>query len=252
MKNAIIARRLMCSKEKAAEKATHDFTVHLSHELLTPLTTIKSYSEMLMDGEISDSETQKEFYNTINSETDRLTHLIRTLLNVSKIEMGNLTLNKGLVKSDWLFEDSVAAVEGAALKKNISIQRNLPDHFPPLVGDKDQLKASLINILGNAVKYTPENGNIQFSVREQKDNVVFDVIDTGHGISPEDLPNIFDKFYRSKNPQISEEQGTGLGLAFTSEIVRLPDGDIEVVSELGKGTRFTVKIPKEEYRLESQ
>ena len=240
------------TKEKEAGKATQEFTAHLSHELLTPLTTIKSYSEMLMDGEIEDSETQKEFYNTINIEIARLSRLIKDLLNLSKIEMGSMTLDKGLVKSDWLFEDCIAAVEGTAREKSISIHRHLPDNFPSLIGDKDQLKGAIINILGNAVKYTPEKGEIHFELSEQDNMVVFDIKDTGYGMSEEDLSRIFDKFYRSQNPQITDQQGTGLGLAITSEIVGLHEGEIKVKSELGKGTYFKVKIPKEEYYLGKQ
>jgi signal transduction histidine kinase len=240
------------TREKEAAKTTREFTTHLSHELLTPLTTIKSYSEMLMDGEVEDTETQKEFYNTINGETTRLSRLIKDLLDLSKIEMGSLTLNKGLVKSDWLFEDSIAAVEGAAQQKNISIQRHLPDNFPALFGDKDKLKVAVINILNNAVKYTPENGEIDMALREEDSSVVLDIRDTGHGMSEEDRSHIFDKFYRSSNPQIAEQQGSGLGLALTSEIVGLHEGEITVQSELGHGTHFMIKIPKGEYYLGKQ
>jgi len=253
--NALIGKIIIfnnVTREKAAEKVTQEFAAHLSHELITPLTTIKSYSEMLMDGEIKDSETQKEFYNTINTETARLSRLIKDLLNLSKIELGSLTLNKGLVKSDWFFGDCITAVEGAAQQKNISIQKHLPDNFPSLIGDKDQLKAAVINILSNAVKYTPENGEIHFSLREENNMVIFDIKDTGYGMSEEDLSHIFDKFYRSSNPQIVEQQGTGLGLAITSEIIGLHEGEIKVQSELGNGTHFTIKIPKEEYYLGEQ
>ena len=235
--------------EKVAEKATLEFSAHLSHELITPLTTIKSYSEMLMDGEIEDHETRKEFYNTINSETARLSRLIKDLLNLSKIQMGSMSLNKNLVKFDSFFKDCLAAVEGVARKKNISIQMSLPDNPPSLVGDKDQLEGAVINILSNAVKYTPEKGRIDFELKEENNMVVFDIKDTGYGMSREDMSHIFDKFYRSNNPQISEQQGVGLGLAITSEIIYLHEGEIEVESELGHGTHFTVKIPKGEYYL---
>jgi signal transduction histidine kinase len=240
------------TREKEAAKTTREFTAHLSHEMLTPLTTIRSYSEMLMEGEIEDTETQKEFYNTINGETSRLTRLIKDLLDLSKIEMGSLTLNKGLVKSDWLFEDSIEAVEGAAQQKNISIQRHLPDNFPALFGDKDKLKVAVINILNNAVKYTPEKGEIHVALREEDSSVVLDIRDTGYGMSEEDRSHIFDKFYRSSNPQIAEQQGTGLGLALASEIIGLHEGEITVQSELGHGTHFMVKIPRGECYLGKQ
>jgi len=237
------------TREKENAKAVQAFTAQLSHELMTPLTTIRSYSEMLMDGEVKDNETQKEFYNTINGETARLTLLIKDLLNLSKIEMGSLLLNPERVKSDGIFEDCITAVEGSARKKNISIQRDLPDNPPTLVGDKEQLKGVLINILGNAVKYTPENGKIHFALSEEDNMVIFDIRDTGYGIAEEDLSRIFDKFYRSSDRQVVEQQGTGLGLAIASEIVSLHEGEIKVQSEIGRGTDFKVKIPKKEYYL---
>lgn len=250
--NTVIGKIISCHNvtiESLAEKAKHEFIAHVAHEILTPITNIKSYSEMLMDGEIEDSEMQKEFYNTINEQTNRLSDLIKNLLNISKMEMGSLTINKGLVKTDWFFEDCISSIEASAFEKNITIVRNQPDIFPALLADKDLLKAAIINILGNALKYTPPNGSITFSISEQGRSVVFDVIDTGYGIAEEELPHIFDKFYRSGNPQITDQVGSGLGLAITSEIVNLHNGEISAESELGKGTHITIKLPKEEYYL---
>jgi len=238
--------------EKSSEKAKHEFITHITHELLTPLTTINSYNEMLMGDEIDNIEMQKEFYNTISDETRRLTRLVKNLLNISKIEMGSLTLNKGLVKTDWLFDDCLTAVEGSAQKKNITIERNLPDNFPSLFGDKELLKVGIINILGNAVKYTPEKGQIKFTLTEQDDVVVFEVIDNGYGISKDDLAHIFDKFYRSTDPRVTEQTGSGLGLALTSEIIRLHGGEIEVSSKVDQGSHFVIRLPKEEYYLGKQ
>ena len=240
------------TSEKTSEKAKHEFITHITHELLTPLTTINSYNEMLMEDEIDNIEMQKEFYNTISDETRRLTRLVKNLLNISKIEMGSLTLKKGLVKSDWLFDDCMTAVEGAAQKKNITIERNLPDHFPSLFGDKELLKVGIINILGNAVKYTPEKGQIKFTLTEQDDVVVFEVIDNGYGISKEDLAHIFDKFYRSTDPRVNEQTGSGLGLALTSEIIRLHGGEVQVSSKVDEGSHFIIRLPKEEYYLGKQ
>ena len=146
----------------------------------------------------------------------------------------------------------MAAVEGTALKKNISIERELPDNFPSLVGDKELLKAAIINILGNAVKYTPENGHIKFMLTEQDDFIIFEVTDDGCGIAKADLPHIFDKFYRSTDPRVTEQTGSGLGLALTSEIVRLHGGEIEVNSKPDEGSHFMIRLPKEEYYLGKQ
>ncbi len=195
---------------------------------------------------------QKEFYNTISEETSRLNRLIHNFLNITKIEMGGLTLTKGLVKTDWLMQDSIAAIEGSAIKKQIVIKRVLPASFPSLVGDKELLKTAIINLLGNAVKYSPENAEITFSLTDQKEKVIFDVMDTGYGISKEDLPHIFDKFFRSDDPHIKEQSGSGMGLAMTSEIIQLHGGEIEVHSEPEKGTQFSISIPKEEYYLDQQ
>ncbi|MDL1963597.1 MAG: cell wall metabolism sensor histidine kinase WalK [Deltaproteobacteria bacterium] len=232
--------------EKSGEKTQQDFIAHISHELLTPLTTIKSYNEMLMDGEIENREMQKEFYNTISEETSRLSRLIRNLLNISKIEMGSLTINKGLVKTNWLFEDCVSAIEPSALSKNITIEKILPDEFPSIIGDKELLKVAINNILSNAVKYTPEGGTITFSINDRNNIVIYEVTDTGYGIADKDISNIFDKFYRSADPNIIERPGTGLGLSITSEIIKLHGGKIEVQSEPGKGTCFTIILPKNE------
>ena len=237
------------TREKLAGEAQQGFIAHVSHELLTPVTNIKSYSEMLMEGEIDDIEMQKEFYNTINEETNRLTNLVKNLLNISKMEMGSLTLAKGLVRTDWFVEGCLTPIEASAHDKHITIEKNLPDTFPSLLADKELLKSAIINILGNALKYTPEKGHITFSISEEDNMVVFEIIDDGYGISEENLPHIFEKFYRASDSQVTEQAGSGLGLAITSEIVRLHNGKIGVESELGKGSHFTIRIPKEEYYI---
>ncbi len=240
------------SQQKAAEKTQHEFIANVAHEFLTPLTTINSYAEMLIDDEVSDRELQKEFYNTISEEVGRLSSFIQNLLNMSKIEMGGLTLDSGLVKTDWLITDCLTAVEKAAVEKQITLKQNMPDNFPTLIGDKELLKIAIINLLGNAVKYTPQGGQINFSLSQADQEVVFEVSDTGYGIAADELPQIFDKFFRSKNPNILEEKGSGLGLAMTAEIIQLHGGSIEAQSELDKGTHFTVRLPREEFYLGNQ
>jgi two-component system phosphate regulon sensor histidine kinase PhoR len=240
------------TSEKQAERTKHEFVAHLAHELKTPLTTINSYNEMLMDGEIDDIETQKQFYNTINEETDRLASLIESLFTMSKIEMGGLTIEKGLVKTDRLVTDCITAIEAPARKKRITINKNFPDKWPTLLGDKGLLKVALINVLGNAVKYSPEDRALTLSLSEEDRTVIFDIVDEGYGISQEDLPHIFEKFYRSADSHIKEQTGGGLGLAMTSEVVRLHGGCINVESVVGEGTHFSITLPREEYNLETQ
>ncbi|MBU1696580.1 MAG: HAMP domain-containing histidine kinase, partial [Proteobacteria bacterium] len=232
------------SREKEAEKAQQDFISHIAHELRTPLTNIKAYNEMMMDGEINNAEMQKEFFNTINDETNRLAKLISSILELAESEMGQLTITKDMVKTDWLMEGCIEAVEAVAREKNITIERQVPDNFPKILGDKEMLKSALINILGNAVKYSPESARITFAIKEADDMVVFEINDTGFGMDEKDLPHIFEKFYRSENEDVVEQTGSGLGLAITAEIIKTHDGFIEVQSELDKGSQFTIKIPK--------
>jgi len=240
------------TQEKQAEKTMKEFVTQLAHEFRTPLTTIAAYNEMLMDGEIHDPEVKKEFYNTIRDETGRLTQLIYNLLSISKIEMGGLTFNKELVRTDWLFQDCANAAEAAALKKQIRIEKLMPANFPTLVGDKEQLKVAISNVLSNAVKYTPENGSITFALSEADQQVIFEISDTGYGISKEDRPRIFDKTFRSSDPRIAGQPGSGFGLAITEAIVHHHGGMLEVASEPGKGTQVIIRIPQEAYELGSQ
>ena len=238
-----LIRVVNVSREKETEKLQQDFVNHIAHELRTPLTNIKAYNEMMMDGEIDNVEMQKEFFNTINDETNRLAKLISSILELAETEMGQITVTKDMVKTDWLMEGCIEAVEAVAKEKNITIERQVPDNFPKIMGDKEMLKSALINILGNSVKYSPESARITFAIKEVDDMVVFEINDTGFGMDEKDLPHIFEKFYRSENEDVVEQDGSGLGLAITAEIIKTHDGFIEVESELDKGSRFTIKIP---------
>jgi PAS domain S-box-containing protein len=234
------------TEQKMAQHNQSDFIAHVAHELRTPLTTIKSYVEMLMDDEVSDRDTKIDFFNTITDETNRLSRLISNLLNIAKIEMGSLTIQKDLIKSREFLEDIVKSIESQAMSKHIKLDSIVPDKLTPLVMEKDLLRVSILNILGNAIKYTPEGGSVTFKVEEDDSHMTIDIFDTGYGISEEELPSIFDKFFRSSDEKIKEHTGNGLGLALSREIIRLHDGKIEVSSNLGQGTHFALKLPKED------
>jgi PAS domain S-box-containing protein len=241
---------VITAKDITAEKMTQqnqsDFIAHVSHELRTPLTTIKSYVEMLMDDEVSDDNTKIDFYNTINDEANRLARLISNLLNISKIETGNLMIKKDMIKTREFFEDIVQSIKPQAISSNINLEAILPDKVSALVVEKDLLRVSILNILGNAIKYTPVGGSITFKADEDDSHVTLDISDTGYGISEEELPHIFDKFFRSSDEKIKQHTGNGLGLALSREIIRLHDGKIEVTSKFGQGTHFTLTLPRED------
>ena len=158
--------------QKLAQRSQSEFIAHVSHELRTPLTTIKSYVEILMDGDVRyDSDTRIEFFNTINEETTRLARLIENLLNLSKIEMGSLMITRDVLKTREFFEDMVNAMVPQARNKHIKLESVLPDKLSTLVVDKDLIRIAFLNIIGNAIKYTPESGTVTFQVVEEKQEI---------------------------------------------------------------------------------
>ncbi len=233
------------TSQTMAEQARGEFLAHVAHELRSPLSTIKSYTELLMDGDVQDLETQKEFYNVITMETDRLAKLIEDLLNISKIEMGSLSLKKGLVKPVNLLDSCVAAVMSQAVSKKIQIEKLYPDSLSPLDVDKDLMGVAIHNIFSNALKYTTEGGKISVQAEEEPEHTLLHIRDTGCGMSEEDLQHIFEKFYRSDDEQVQQQKGTGLGLALTREIITLHGGTIQVESTVGEGSCFSITLPKE-------
>jgi two-component system sensor histidine kinase VicK len=238
------------TEQVIAEQARGEFVAHVAHELKTPLNTLKSYSEMLMDGEAGDEETKREFYNTINEEADRLSGLIGNLLNITKIEMGSLQIQKTRVKTEELLEELAMTAERQKKGKDLAIHAVFPDKLPVIKADKELLKTALLNLLSNSIKYTDEGKGITFKAEQDDDVIMIHVIDSGIGIPPEDLPHIFDKFYRSQDKKVRQRPGHGLGLSLARQIVELHDGELRVISHPGEGSQFTVILKKGEDLLE--
>ena len=232
------------SELKRVEQAQEDFVNSVAHELRTPLTSIKAFVEMLIDGEASDGETQREFYNTIYEETDRLNRLINNLLNISKMEAGGLVIHRTPTRLKKLIEDSLGVVESQITKKRIKLNADIADRLPAVEVDKDMINVVLVNILGNAVKYTPEEGSITVSSSSTPDEVLFHVSDTGICIGEEDLLRIFDKFYRCSGKSSNGATGSGLGLCIARQIMRLHGGDVRVSSRLGEGSQFSIAFSR--------
>jgi two-component system phosphate regulon sensor histidine kinase PhoR len=200
--------------------------------------------EMLIDGEAADGEAKREFYNVIYEETDRLNRLIDNLLNISRMELGTVVVNRTPTRLKKLIEDSLSAVESQIAKKGIQLNIDLPDRLPAVEVDKDMMNVVLVNILGNAVKYTPANGRISVSSTSTVEEILVHVSDTGIGIADEDLPRIFDKFFRCGGKPNADVPGSGLGLCIARQIMRLHGGDVRVSSRLGEGAQFTLAIPR--------
>jgi len=231
------------TQSKMEEAARRDFISNVAHELRSPLTSIKSYVEMLIDNEVDKPELRAEFFNTINEEADRLARLIDNMLNISKIEIGGLVLNKSDVKTRKLVEDAVASIAGSAKSKNIKLTFDLPDDMPDAVIDKEMVRTSLMNLLGNAIKYTDAGGSVAVVAEVDAEQLHISVTDTGWGIPADEQGKIFEKFYRGRRTAKVKVTGNGLGLALAKEIALLHGGDLTLQSEEGKGSTFTLHLP---------
>lgn len=231
------------TQQKLSEKTRDQFLDAATHELRTPLANIKAYAETLSLSDMLDIEQQKEFCNTINAEATRLARFIDDLLCVSSMEVGSLSMDRQEVDVERLLQEATRKVQPQIDQKRIRFESILPAKLPKLRLDKDKVSAVLVNLLGNAAKYTPKGGRIALTVRATEDQLFIEIQDSGVGISREELPRIFDKFFRSEDPRVRQQTGTGLGLAFADEVVRKHGGTLEVTSEFNKGSTFTVTLP---------
>jgi two-component system phosphate regulon sensor histidine kinase PhoR len=231
------------TQQKLTEQTRDRFIDTATHELRTPLANIKAYAETLATTEYIDIELQKEFCNIINSEVTRLARFIDDLLSISSMEVGALVVERQKVETHRLFAEVLSKVEPLMHKKSIEFEAVLPPKLPELNLDKDKIIAVLVNVLGNAAKYTPEGGSVTLKVVVEKGSLRAAVKDSGLGIAPHELPRVFDKFFRSEDPRVQAETGTGLGLSLAQEVVRMHGGEITVDSQLNEGSVFTISLP---------
>ena len=231
------------TQQKLADKMRDQVLDTATHELRTPLANIKAYAETLAMSESLEIEDQKTFCNTINSEATRLARLIDDLLSISSMEVGSLTIDRQRTETDRLLDEVINKVKPLMEQKAINFNAMFPEKLPEINIDKDKVSAALVNLLGNAAKYTPDGGSVSLRVTLPQGMLQIDVEDSGVGISEEELPRVFDKFFRSSDPKVQEQVGTGLGLSLAYEVARLHNGEIVVRSEVNKGTNFTFRLP---------
>lgn len=231
------------TQQKLADEMRNQFLQMATHELRTPLMNICAYAETLELTEDLDVEQQKQFCNIINTEAMRLSRFIDELLDVSRMEAGAMSLARHETDMERLVQGIIDKVRPQMQQKRIEFETNIAPKLPKLNIDKDKMAAALINLLGNAAKYTPEEGHVKLTVDSVEGEMKFRVEDTGIGIAEEELGNVFDRFFRSDDERVREITGSGLGLTFTNEVVRLHSGRIEVHSELNRGTTFTLVLP---------
>ena len=232
------------TRQRLAEKSRHEFLAQATHELRTPLTNIRLYVEEAIDAGDSDPSTRAEALNVISHESLRLERLVSELLDISELEAGARVMDKGDVRVEPLMEQLRADYAVLAESKDISLEFELPPKLPVLQGDRAKIAGALHNLLGNAIKYTPNGGTVTVTVDETEGMLRFAISDTGYGICPEEQSRVCEKFFRSSDARVTEVEGTGLGLAFAKQVAEMHGGELSLESELNKGSTFTMGLPK--------
>ena len=224
------------------DEARNQFVSNASHELKTPLTTIKILVESMMYQNDMDPELRREFLGDIDKEIDRLSSVVGDLLTLVHIDSHKLKLRREMMVFADTVRESVSRLEPLAKKRKQTIKTEISDSCE-MFADPGKLAQVCYNIIENASKYTPEGGSIRVTLRKAGRDAVLEIADTGVGIPEADLPHVFDRFYRVDKARSRDTGGTGLGLSIVQQIVRLHAGSVTVASETGKGTTFTVQLP---------
>ena len=229
--------------EKSAKSRHAEFVSSVAHEFKTPMASIKAFLELLIDGDVSEPDEQKEMFEKIDYQVERLNRLVSNLLNLARIETGAVKTSREDCDLNDVIQRAAEVVRPLAEKRGQQFVTDLSQLFLPVNVDRDLLGQAIINLLSNAVKYTAENGRITLRSQMAELEAIISVEDTGYGIPADSLPKIFDRFYRVPEHQHAAK-GTGLGLAFVQSIAEdLHNGHIDVESTVGVGSKFTMRIP---------
>lgn len=228
------------------ERMRQDFVANASHELKTPLAAIKAYTESLLDWALRDDAVNVRFLERIDEQAERLNQLILDLLSLARLESGQEIFDHQPLEVVPVLEACVEAHRGRATAKNLALAFDCEelDDGTMILADEEAVRQISDNLIDNAIKYTPENGSVRVRCYFQDETVAFEVTDTGIGIPREDLPRIFERFYRVDKARSRELGGTGLGLSIVKHLVQSIGGRIDVSSRLGSGSQFTVLFPR--------
>lgn len=232
------------TKEVLARNARKEFVAHLGHELKTPLQVISMYSETLLENTGSPPDLVVEAGNVIHDEAERISSLVKNMLNITEMEMGSLHVERGRTKLRELLQDAFDIVARSAKRDDLRFTFAVPNGLSAVNIDKDLTRIAINNLLTNAIKYNRPGGQVTLDAEETGDAIVVSVTDTGIGISEDDRARLFDKFYRSTRPEVQAKSGNGLGLALAQNILALHQGEIRVDSTLGVGSKFSLVFPK--------
>jgi len=231
-------------KVENISKTKSDFISAVSHELRTPLTSIKGYAAILIAGKLGDvPDKVKERLEKINYHSDNLVKLINDLLDISRIESGKVEMNFSVCGIINIVDNVHDLLTPQMREKNLHWETRITPGIPETLMDKSQVERAFINLVGNAIKFTPEEGTISVQAFRQDDEILLEVSDTGIGIQEEDAARLFDEFYRVDNTINQNVKGTGLGLALTKKIIEAHGGRIWVTSKINEGTTFHFTLP---------
>jgi two-component system, OmpR family, phosphate regulon sensor histidine kinase PhoR len=229
---------------KKIDQVRRDFVANVSHELRTPLSILRGYIETLLDTPKSSREELTRILRVMERHSNRLELLVEDLLTLAQLESGNPDLQLGNVDLSSFFRETIHDWEKQLTSKQLNIIVDVPPELPPMCADRTRLQEALYNLLDNAVKYSREQSEIRLSARCRDGEIELSVSDDGIGIVREDLPRIFERFYRADKARSPDKvHGTGLGLAIVKHIAQLHGGHVEAESELGKGTTIRMLLP---------
>ncbi|NLD86890.1 MAG: cell wall metabolism sensor histidine kinase WalK [Clostridiales bacterium] len=231
------------TEQHKLEIARREFVANVSHELRTPLTSIKSYTETLIDAPDLPPELSSKFLEVIDNEADRMARIVKDLLTLSRLDYGKLDLKVSIFSIDRMLKSVYDAMLFEAKNHEHELILHLSDSLPTIEGDRERIEQVVVNIVANSIKYTPHGGRISISAHSDGEYAIINVTDNGIGIPEEDIPRLFERFYRVDKARSRERGGTGLGLAIAGEIVRYHKGTIDVESKVDAGTSVTIRFP---------
>ncbi|MBL9120347.1 MAG: PAS domain-containing protein [Phycisphaerae bacterium] len=233
------------TQQRLAERSHQAFVAQATHELRTPLTNIRLYSDELLEGDATSTEERGRCLEVISHESRRLERMVGDMLSIAEIDAGTMRLHPDDVRLEPMLKDLERDFRAQAESHHIKLEFRMPPKYPHMVGDRDKIHLTLANLIGNALKYTPDNGTVTVTVRPGQGDVRFEIADSGFGIREDELELVFRSFYRSKDKRVEGVTGTGLGLAIARQIARLHGGDILVASAIDRGSTFTLVLPLE-------
>jgi signal transduction histidine kinase/DNA-binding response OmpR family regulator len=230
--------------EREAAIMKNEFVSMVSHELRTPLTSIKGYVDLIVDGDAGEiNETQREFLEIVQENSDRLVALINDMLDISRIESGRVHLRIEPLEVGDIIQGVADTFRTYAAQSGVDLSQSVPRSLPRMAGDRDRVGQVLMNLVSNAVKYSPGGGSVTVEAHKRGGFVAISVTDTGLGISPENLSQLFTKFFRVDSSLTREIGGSGLGLSIVKSVVELMGGTVSVTSQEGEGSTFTFTVP---------